>query len=80
MGEADEKAKLNEERWDLWAERYDRCFSFTRWTQKRLVFLLELGENPTFWTSLAALVGPYDMQPAWLMGGESSMALIFHPK
>jgi ubiquinone/menaquinone biosynthesis C-methylase UbiE len=46
MEEMDEKTKLNEERWNQWAERYDRCFSLTRWTQKKLVSLLELGENP----------------------------------
>jgi ubiquinone/menaquinone biosynthesis C-methylase UbiE len=43
----DEKAKLNEEMWDVRAETYDRCFSFSRWTQKKLVSLLRLGENPS---------------------------------
>jgi ubiquinone/menaquinone biosynthesis C-methylase UbiE len=46
MQKADEKAKLNEELWDLRAETYDKLFSFTRWTQKKLVSLLQLGENP----------------------------------
>jgi ubiquinone/menaquinone biosynthesis C-methylase UbiE len=46
MEEADENAKLNEEIWDFRAETYDRWFGFTRWTQKKLVSLVELGDNP----------------------------------
>jgi len=46
MQNTDEKAKLNEKLWDLRAETYDRRFSFARWTQKKLVSLLPLGENP----------------------------------
>jgi ubiquinone/menaquinone biosynthesis C-methylase UbiE len=45
MREADEKTKLNEEMWDSRAKTYDRNFSFTRWTQKKLVSLLEFGRN-----------------------------------
>ena len=47
MQDTDEKAKLNEDLWDTRAETYDIRFSFTRWTQKKLVSLLQLGENPT---------------------------------
>ena len=43
---SDEQAKLNEELWDSRASSYDRRFSFTRWTQKKLVSMLHLGENP----------------------------------
>ena len=39
-------AKQNEELWDSRAETYDTCFSFTRWTQRKLVSLLQLGDNP----------------------------------
>ena len=46
MQEADEKAKLNENLWDTRAQTYDRRFSFTRWTQKKLVSMLRLGEKP----------------------------------
>jgi ubiquinone/menaquinone biosynthesis C-methylase UbiE len=42
----DEVAKLNEEMWDSRAETYDRCLAFLRWTQKKLVSVLQLGENP----------------------------------
>jgi ubiquinone/menaquinone biosynthesis C-methylase UbiE len=49
VGKADEHAKLNEEMWDLRAETwYGRRFSYFRWMQKKLVSLLELGENPQF--------------------------------
>jgi len=48
MKETDENAKLNEELWDSRAKTYDRSFSFTRWTQKKLVSMLQLGENPCF--------------------------------
>jgi ubiquinone/menaquinone biosynthesis C-methylase UbiE len=48
MLNADEKTGLNEETWNLRAETYDRNFWFTRWTQKKLVSLLELGRNPYF--------------------------------
>jgi ubiquinone/menaquinone biosynthesis C-methylase UbiE len=46
LQETDENAKLNEELWDSRAKSYDRRFSFTRWTQRKLVSMLELGENP----------------------------------
>jgi ubiquinone/menaquinone biosynthesis C-methylase UbiE len=39
-------AKQNEELWDSRAETYDTRFSFTRWTQRKLVSLLQLGDNP----------------------------------
>jgi ubiquinone/menaquinone biosynthesis C-methylase UbiE len=50
---ADEHARLSEKTWDLRAETwFDRRFSFQsgylRWMQKKLVSLLELGENPHF--------------------------------
>jgi ubiquinone/menaquinone biosynthesis C-methylase UbiE len=45
MQDADDKAKLNEDLWDSRAKTYDVRFSFTRWTQKKLVSLLPLGEN-----------------------------------
>ena len=48
MEKTDEYTKQNEELWDSRAETYDRRFGFTRWTQKKLVSLLELGENPYF--------------------------------
>jgi ubiquinone/menaquinone biosynthesis C-methylase UbiE len=44
--EMHEVAKLNEEMWDSRAETYDRCLKFLRWTQKKLVSVLQLGENP----------------------------------
>jgi ubiquinone/menaquinone biosynthesis C-methylase UbiE len=46
MEETDENAKLNEELWDSRARTYDRRFSFTRWTQRKLVSMLQLGEDP----------------------------------
>jgi ubiquinone/menaquinone biosynthesis C-methylase UbiE len=46
MQEADEKAKQNEELWDSRAATYDRSFSFTRWTQKKLVSMVRLEQNP----------------------------------
>lgn len=48
MEKTDEYTKQNEELWDSRAETYDRRFGFTRWTQKKLVSVLELGENPYF--------------------------------
>ena len=45
MQNEDEKAKLNEELWDSRAETYDTRFSFTHWTQKKLVSLLQMQEN-----------------------------------
>jgi ubiquinone/menaquinone biosynthesis C-methylase UbiE len=42
----DEVTKLNKEMWDSRAEIYDRCLAFLRWTQKKLVSVLQLGENP----------------------------------
>ncbi|MGD0204317.1 MAG: class I SAM-dependent methyltransferase [Candidatus Bathyarchaeia archaeon] len=48
MEKTDEYTKKNEELWDSRAETYDRRFGFTRWTQKKLVSILELGENPYF--------------------------------
>jgi len=39
-------ARQNEELWDSRAETYDTRFSFTRWTQRKLVSLLQLGDNP----------------------------------
>ena len=45
MQETDENAKLNEELWDSRAKTYDRRFSFARWTQRKLVSMLQLGEN-----------------------------------
>jgi ubiquinone/menaquinone biosynthesis C-methylase UbiE len=41
-----EVAKVNEEMWDSRAETYDRCLAFLRWTQKKLVSVLQLGGNP----------------------------------
>jgi ubiquinone/menaquinone biosynthesis C-methylase UbiE len=46
MQETDENARLNEELWDSRARTYDRRFSFTRWTQRKLVSMLQLGEDP----------------------------------
>jgi len=46
MQKADKVTKLNLEMWDSRAETYDRCLRFTRWSQKKLVSVLELGENP----------------------------------
>lgn len=46
MENADEKAKLNEETWDSRAGTYDMYLGFTHWTQKKLVSVLQLGENP----------------------------------
>jgi ubiquinone/menaquinone biosynthesis C-methylase UbiE len=46
LQETDENAKLNEDLWDSRAKTYDRLFSFTRWTQRKLVSMLKLGENP----------------------------------
>lgn len=40
MQESDENAKLNEFLWDSRAKTYDRRFSFTRWTQRKLVSML----------------------------------------
>ena len=48
MEKTDEYTKQNEELWDSRAETYDKRFGFTRWTQKKLVSILELGENPYF--------------------------------
>jgi ubiquinone/menaquinone biosynthesis C-methylase UbiE len=45
MQRADDIVKLNEEMWDSRAETYDRVLSFTRWTQKKLVSLLRLGNG-----------------------------------
>ena len=45
MQEANEQAKLNEQLWDSRAATYDKRFSFTRWTQKKLVLMLNLQEN-----------------------------------
>ncbi|HYC19004.1 MAG TPA: methyltransferase domain-containing protein [Candidatus Bathyarchaeia archaeon] len=39
-------ARQNEELWDSRAETYDTRYSFTRWTQKKLVSLLQLRDNP----------------------------------
>jgi|GEM_PF-267366 len=39
-------ARQNEELWDSRAETYDTRFSFARWTQRKLVSLLQLGDNP----------------------------------
>ena len=46
MQKTDENSKLNEELWDSRAKTYDRRFSFTRWTQKKLVSMLQVGEDP----------------------------------
>ena len=46
MQETNENVRLNEELWDSRAKNYDRRFSFTRWTQRKLISMLELGENP----------------------------------
>ena len=46
MQKANDKTKLNEEMWDSRAGTYDRYFSFTRWTQRKLVSLLDLKKNP----------------------------------
>ena len=43
---AKDKAKLNEELWDARARTYDMRFSFTRWTQRKLVSLLSLEGDP----------------------------------
>ena len=45
MRNADENAKLNEQMWDLRAETYDSHFSFTFWTLKKLVSMLQLGRS-----------------------------------
>jgi ubiquinone/menaquinone biosynthesis C-methylase UbiE len=37
--------KQNEELWDSRALSYDKKFGFTRWTQKKLVSILELDQN-----------------------------------
>ena len=42
----DKTARQNEELWDSRAETYDTRYSFTRWTQRKLVALLQLGDNP----------------------------------
>lgn len=47
MNKTDEKTKLNEELWDSRAGTYDRYFSFTRWTQKKLVSMLDLRNSPS---------------------------------
>lgn len=46
MEKADENARLNEDLWDSRAGSYDRRFGFTRWTQKKLVSLLQLSDDP----------------------------------
>ncbi|MGZ4862058.1 MAG: class I SAM-dependent methyltransferase, partial [Halobacteriota archaeon] len=46
MQKPDETARQNEELWDSRAETYDTRFRFTRWTQRKLVSLLQLGDNP----------------------------------
>jgi ubiquinone/menaquinone biosynthesis C-methylase UbiE len=46
MQTIDETVKHNEELWDSRARTYDTHFRLTRWTQKKLVSLLKLGENP----------------------------------
>jgi cyclopropane fatty-acyl-phospholipid synthase-like methyltransferase len=45
MEEVEEQAKLNEQLWDSRAATYNKRFSFTRWTQKKLVSMLHLEEN-----------------------------------
>jgi ubiquinone/menaquinone biosynthesis C-methylase UbiE len=46
LQETDDNAKLNEELWDSRAKTYDTRFGFTRWTQRKLVSMLKLEENP----------------------------------
>ena len=46
MQKPEETARQNEELWDSRAETYDTRFRFTRWTQRKLVSLLQLGDNP----------------------------------
>jgi ubiquinone/menaquinone biosynthesis C-methylase UbiE len=41
-----ETTRQNEELWDARAETYDTRYSFTRWTQRKLVSLLQLSDNP----------------------------------
>jgi len=43
---SDEIAKQNEELLDARAQTYDTRFGFTRWTQRKLVSLVQLGDNP----------------------------------
>jgi ubiquinone/menaquinone biosynthesis C-methylase UbiE len=45
MQQPDEIARQNEELWDARAETYDTRFGFLRWTQRKLVSLLPLGDN-----------------------------------
>ena len=46
VGDEDKTARQNEELWDSRAETYDTRYSFTHWTQRKLVSLLQLGDNP----------------------------------
>ena len=41
-----EIARRNEELWDSRAETYDSRFEYVRWTQRKLVSLLQLNDNP----------------------------------
>ena len=66
MNKKDEKTKLNEELWDSRAGTYDRYFSFTRWTQKNLVSMLDLRKSPSL-LDLACGTG-------WAVRYASSMA------
>lgn len=42
----DKITELNEEVWDSRARTYDRTFGFNRWSQKKLVSLLDLTNDP----------------------------------
>ncbi len=42
----DKITELNEELWDSRARTYDRTFGFNRWSQKKLVSLLDLTNDP----------------------------------
>jgi ubiquinone/menaquinone biosynthesis C-methylase UbiE len=48
MQESDKQSKLNEKLWDSRASTYDRLFSFTRWTQRKLVDSLKIEVNTNF--------------------------------
>ena len=46
MQEPDEIARQNEELWDSRAQTYDTRFGFTRGGQRKLLSLIQLGDNP----------------------------------
>ncbi|MGZ4911478.1 MAG: class I SAM-dependent methyltransferase [Halobacteriota archaeon] len=46
MQKPEEIVRQNEQLWDSRAETYDTRFQYNRWTQRKLVALLQLGDNP----------------------------------